>query len=79
MLTWRVPPSSALVWRRGSELHTHALGRYAGEGRPCGPLDPVRGGRHLSAILAHGCNLGLYTMEKVAPDITYRRLKYVSA
>ena len=27
---------------------------------------------------AHGCNLGLYTMEKVAPDIAYRRLKYVS-
>ena len=26
----------------------------------------------------HGCNLGLYTMEKVAPDIAYRRLKYVS-
>ena len=23
----------------------------------------------LAAILAHGCNLGLYTMEKVAPDI----------
>ena len=32
----------------------------------------------LAAILAHGCNLGLYTMEKVAPDIAYRRLKYVS-
>ena len=32
----------------------------------------------LTAILAHGCNLGLYTMEKVAPDIAYRRLKYVS-
>ena len=37
----------------------------------------------LAAILAHGCNLGLYTMEKVAPDIAYRpqpthtRLKYV--
>ena len=29
-------------------------------------------------IFAHGCNLGLYTMEKVAPDIAYRRLKYVS-
>ena len=27
----------------------------------------------LAAILAHGCNLGLYTMEKVAPDIAYRR------
>ena len=27
---------------------------------------------------AHGCNLGLYTMEKVAPAIAYRRLKYVS-
>ena len=24
-------------------------------------------------ILAHCCNLGLYTMEKVAPDIAYRR------
>ena len=32
----------------------------------------------LAAILAHGCNLGLYTMEKVAPDIAYRRLQYVS-
>ena len=32
----------------------------------------------LAAILAHGCNLGLYTMEKVAPAIAYRRLKYVS-
>ena len=32
----------------------------------------------LAAILAHGCNLGLYTMEKVAPDIAYKRLKYVS-
>ena len=31
-----------------------------------------------AAILAHGCNLGLYTMEKVAPAIAYRRLKYVS-
>ena len=32
----------------------------------------------LAAILAHGCNLGLYTMEQVAPAIAYRRLKYVS-
>ena len=32
----------------------------------------------LAAILAHGCNLGLYTMEKVAPDIAYRQLKHVS-
>ena len=32
----------------------------------------------LAAILAHGCNLGLYTMEKVAPAIADRRLKYVS-
>ena len=32
----------------------------------------------LAAILAHGCNLGLYTMEKVTPDIAYRRLKHVS-
>ena len=32
----------------------------------------------LAAILAHGCNLGLYTMEKVAPAIAYRRLKSVS-
>ena len=28
----------------------------------------------LAAILAHGCNLGLYTMEKDAPDIAYRRV-----
>ena len=32
----------------------------------------------LAAILAHGCNLGLYTMEKIAPGIPYRRLKHVS-
>ena len=32
----------------------------------------------LAANPRHGCNLGLYTMEKVAPDIAYRRLKYVS-
>lgn len=32
----------------------------------------------LAAILAHGCNLGLYTMEKVAPDIPYERLKRIS-
>ena len=31
-----------------------------------------------AAILAHGCNLGLYTMEQVAPAIADRRLKYVS-
>ena len=29
--------------------------------------------RFAAAILAHGCNLGLYTMEKVAPDIAPRR------
>ena len=32
----------------------------------------------LAAILAHGCNLGLHTMEKIAPGITYGRLKHVS-
>ena len=32
-----------------------------------------------AAILAHGCNLGLYTMEQVAPASAYRRLKDVSA
>ena len=32
----------------------------------------------LGAILAHGCNLGLYTMEKIAPTIPYGRLKQVS-
>ena len=32
----------------------------------------------LAAILAHGCKLGLYTMEKIARAIAYRRLKYVS-
>ena len=32
----------------------------------------------LAAILAHGCNLGLYTMEKIAPSIPYRTLKRVS-
>ena len=29
-------------------------------------------------FILDSCNLGLYTMEKVAPDIAYRRLKYVS-
>ena len=41
-------------------------------------VDPVDVCALLAAILAHGCNLGLYTMEKVAPAIAYRRLKYVS-
>ena len=41
-------------------------------------IDPGEVCALLAAILAHGCNLGLYTMEKVAPDIAYRRLKYVS-
>ena len=35
-------------------------------------------GALLAAILAPGCNLGLDTMEKVAPAIADRRLKYVS-
>ena len=38
-------------------------------------VDPREVCALLAAILAHGCNLGLYTMEKVAPDIAYRRLK----
>ena len=41
-------------------------------------IDPGEVCALLAAILAHGCNLGLYTMEKVAPDIAYRKLKYVS-
>ena len=41
-------------------------------------VDPGEVCALLAAILAHGCNLGLYTMEKVAPDIPYRRLKNVS-
>ena len=41
-------------------------------------VDPGEVCALLAAILAHGCNLGLYTMEKVAPDIAYRKLKYVS-
>ena len=32
----------------------------------------------LAAILAHGCNLGLYTMEKLAPGIPYRKLRHIS-
>ena len=32
----------------------------------------------IAAILAHGCNLGLHTMEKIAPGIAYGRLKHVS-
>ena len=41
-------------------------------------VDPGEVCALLAAILAHGCNLGLYSMEKVAPDIACRRLKYVS-
>ena len=41
-------------------------------------VDPGEVCALLAAILAHGCNLGLYTMEKVAPDVAYRRLKNVS-
>ena len=41
-------------------------------------VDPGEVCALLAASLAHGCNLGLYTMEKVAPAIAYRRLKYVS-
>ncbi len=41
-------------------------------------VDPEEVCALLAAVLAHGCNLGLYTMEKVAPDIAYRRLKYLS-
>ena len=32
----------------------------------------------LAAVLAHGCNLGLYTMEKLAPGIPYGKLRHVS-
>ena len=32
----------------------------------------------LAAILAHGCNIGLHTMEKIAPAIPYCKLKQVS-
>ena len=41
-------------------------------------VDPGEVCALLAAILAHGCTLGLYTMEKVAPAIAYRRLKHVS-
>ena len=41
-------------------------------------VDPGEVGALLAAILAPGCNLGLDTMEKVAPAIADRRLKYVS-
>ena len=46
--------------------------------RPSERVDPGEVCALFAAILAHGCNLGLYTMEKVAPAIAYRRLKYVS-
>ena len=46
--------------------------------RPGERVDPGEVCALLAAILAHGCNLGLYTMEKVAPAIAYRRLKDVS-
>ena len=54
------------------------LGFSAHFQQPGERVDPGEVCALLAAILAHGCNLGLYTMEKVAPDIAYRRLKYVS-
>ena len=41
-------------------------------------VDPGDVCARLAAILAHGCNLGLYTLEKVAPASADRRLKDVS-
>lgn len=32
----------------------------------------------LAAILAHGCNLGLHTMEKLTPGVNYKQLKRIS-
>ena len=54
----------------GFSVHFHRPGEER--------VDPGEVCALLAAILAHGCNLGLYTMEKVAPAIAYRRLKYVS-
>ena len=54
----------------GFSVHFHRPGEQR--------VDPGEVCALLAAILAHGCNLGLYTMEKVAPAIAYRRLKYVS-
>ena len=39
---------------------------------------PTRSAYSSPRSLAHGCNLGLHTMEKIAPGIPYARLKHVS-
>jgi ferredoxin len=38
-----------------------------------GHLRPV-----LAAVMAHGCNLGAYTMAQLTPDVTYEQLKRIA-
>src|SRR5262249_41016505 len=32
----------------------------------------------LAAVIAHGCNLGAYTMAQLTPDVTYEQLKRIA-
>jgi hypothetical protein len=32
----------------------------------------------LAAVVAHGCNLGAYTMAQLTPDVTYEQLKRIA-
>jgi Tn3 transposase DDE domain len=32
----------------------------------------------LAAVMAHGCNLGAYTMAQLTPDVTYEQLKRIA-
>ena len=31
----------------------------------------------LAAVMAHGCNLGVYTMAQLTSDVTYEQLKRI--
>ncbi len=42
------------------------------------PDSPQRVCALLAAILAHGCNLGLHTMEKITAGVSYKQLKRIS-
>ena len=57
-----------------NDLAFRAHFHHPGEAR----MDAKETGALLTAILAHGCNLGPFTMEKVAPDIPYEQLKHIS-
>ena len=54
----------------GFSAHFRSPGEEAG--------DPQEVCALIATILAHGCNLGLHTMEKIAPGIGYKKLKRIS-